>query len=59
MDIPFAGILVEDSLAGSSFAVCRYNYNQTWPEPEIASTVRFPKGGGFHQPRFYHKMILG
>lgn len=57
MDIPFAGILVEESLAGASFAVCRYNYNKAWPDPEISSTTRFPKGGGFHQPAFYHKII--
>ena len=52
--IPFQGIgLKPGKIAGSRFAICRYNYNRSWSEPEISSTGVFP-GGTFHCPSQWH-----
>ena len=52
--IPFRGIgLTPETVPGTRFAVCRYNYNKQWSEPEISSTGFFP-GGTFHCPSQWH-----
>ncbi|OGV35088.1 MAG: hypothetical protein A2020_15495 [Lentisphaerae bacterium GWF2_45_14] len=57
MKIPFSGIgLAGKSIKNSRFSVCRYNYSHNWEQPEKTSTSFYPEGG-FHQARFWHKMI--
>lgn len=52
--IPFEGIaLTPGKIAGTRFAICRYNANRSWSEPEISSTGVFP-GGTFHCPSQWH-----
>lgn len=56
--VPFKGIgLNRDKLNGTRFAICRYNYNKNWSEPEISSTGLFP-GGTFHCPSQWHRIEL-
>jgi len=57
MIVPFSGIGVTGTeLDGSRFAICRYNYNKKWEEPEISSTRFFPKGT-FHCPPEWHVLV--
>lgn len=52
--IPFRGIgLTPETVPGTRFAICRYNYNRQWSEPEISSTGFFP-GETFHCPSQWH-----
>lgn len=57
--VPFAGIGLTDELTdGLAFAICRYNYNEPDPVPEISSTVRFA-GETFHAPEEWHRLRIG
>ena len=52
--IPFRGIgVTPETVSGMRFAICRYNYNKKWSEPEISSTGVFPDGT-FHCPSQWH-----
>ena len=45
--------LAPESVPGSRFAICRYNYTRPEPEPEITSTRLLPDTG-FHYPPGWH-----
>lgn len=45
--------LTSQTVSGSRFAICRYNYTRPDPEPEITSTRLLPDTG-FHYPPGWH-----
>ena len=54
MEIPLKSLGDNVQVAGSLFAVCRYNYNKPSKEPELTSSTPLPKS--FHSPSEWHKI---
>lgn len=52
MVIPLAALGEGAAFDKGKFAVCRYNYNPSWPEPELSSSTPLPKS--FHSPAEWH-----
>ncbi len=55
MEIPLSVLGDNAKFNGSLFAVCRYNYNKKWEEPELSSSTPLPDG--FHCPTLWHKIV--
>ena len=52
MEIPAASLGGNVQMTGCRFAVCRYNYNKKWSEPELTSSTPLPTS--FHSPDEWH-----
>lgn len=58
--IPLANLGVAPESRGpvGSFCVCRYNYNRAWGKtPECSASAPFPTLA-FHQPAYWHRLVL-
>lgn len=54
MIIPLSALGENAQFENGRFAVCRYNYNKNWDEPEHTCTTPLPDG--FHSPDKWHRI---